>query len=518
VQRIAQLVWKYRFVLLALWIVHAFVIHFMFVGFMSWDGFGHRGFPIVELFQHGDMNKWKFNEWSLKGYTPFIELAHLPFLLAFGMRGFIIGFPLVVFPLCIYAVYLLVRELAGGDRRAAFFGALAYAAIPMINQQPFTNYVDFAVVGLLAFWLYAVVCLRRDESTRRKLVRLAAATVLFSLGRSQAFYMMIIMFPLIMYGAFGERDGLRIRVRELRFVVISSVVLVLACIPTIAMQVYKYLEYGSPIAPMELKLFGIKIGSGVPLETYFRYAGLGGTDIRSLARGIYDGWIYHLEWPMPVFYGSRYFAAGFLFLLALVLLPFYWRRASSVERWILASGLLVSLLSKDIAVPRTSYTTVVALAIVIGRAIPLLSDWRPWLARIVTAVVLVHLLRPEIDLLLLRQPIPISARMNITGSHHYIRGGWTIPVYADKSRKFVIVEQTANAFVLEVYGKRLTNQILGTVRETELGTRCAGLAYWTLTEPEALYIDDQNKTKDCPRTCAVPNPGGGCEAWKIRVP
>ncbi len=517
-QRITDFVWKYRFVLLALWIVHAFVIHYLFIGFMSWDGFGHRGFPIVELFQHGDMNKWKFNEWSLKGYTPFIELAHLPFLLAFGMRGFIIGFPLVVFPLCIAAVYLLVRELSGGDRRAAFFGGLVYAAIPMINQQPFTNYVDFAVVGLLAFWLYAVVCLLREEAAPRKLVRLAIATVLFSLGRSQGLYMMIIMFPLIMYGAFGERDGWRIRVRERRLVVTATAVLALACVPTIAMQIFKYIEYGSPVAPMELKLFGIKLGSGVPLDEYFRFAGLGGTDIRSLARGVYDGWIFHLSWPMPAFYASRYLAAGALFVIALLLLPFYLRRASRVERWILASGLLVSLLSKDIAVPRTSYTTVVALTIVIGRAIPLLSGWRPWLARLVTALVLVHLLRPELDLLQLRQPTPPSPRMNIGGSRFYIEKGWTVPMYADKSRKFVIIEQTGNAFVLEIYGKRLSNQILGTVREDDLGTRCAGLTYWKLAEPAALFIDDLNKTADCRRRCAIPTTWGGCMAWRIYAP
>ncbi len=515
--RVTEILWKYRCALLALWLVHAFVIHYWLLGFPSWDGFGHRGGPLVELFQHGDMNKWKSNEWSLRGYTPFIELAHLPFLAVFGMRGFIIGFPLVVFPLCVAAVYLLVRELSGGDERAGFFGCLAYAAIPMINQQPFTNYVDFAVAGLLAFWLYAMVCLRRDERLARKLGRLAIATLLFSLGRSQALYMMIIMVPLIMYGAFGEREGWRIRLRDMKLVALATGVLALASIPTIALQIYKYLEYGSPIAPMQFKFLGLKIGTGVPLETYFRYAGLGGTDLASVARGAFDGWVYRLSWPMPMFYSSTYFAAGFLFVLALVLLPFYLRRASRVERWILGAGLVVSLLAKDIAVPRTSYTTIIALAIVLGRSIPMLAEWKRWSSWLVVAIVALHLLRPELDIVQAVQGRIITPRMNIASSRHYIKSPWNVRLYADRGYRFVIIGQPQNGFVLPLYGKRLRNEVLTTVSVYTVGPRCVGLRYWTFLDPNVLFIDDFDVTKECRRTCVLSG-SGQCGAWKIDVP
>src|SRR5205823_6348627 len=92
----------------------------------------------------------------LTGYTPFIELAHIPFLYVFGMAGLIIGFPLVVFPLCAAAVFACLRELTSSPA-AATFGTLAYVADPLVNQQPFGAYVDFAVVGLLAFFVFCVL-------------------------------------------------------------------------------------------------------------------------------------------------------------------------------------------------------------------------------------------------------------------------------------------------------------------------------------------------------------------------
>ena len=155
-ERLSSFLHRHRFVLLAICLLHIFWMHHRLLGFMSWDGFGHRGFPIVELAQHGDMAKWKFHEWSLTGHIPFLELVHLPFLLLLGMQGFLFGFPLVVLPLCVAAMYLLVRELTG-DPRGGFYGAFAYFAVPMINQQPFTAYIDFAVCGILAFLCYALL-------------------------------------------------------------------------------------------------------------------------------------------------------------------------------------------------------------------------------------------------------------------------------------------------------------------------------------------------------------------------
>ena len=64
--------------------------------------------------------------------------------------------------------------------------------------------------------------------------------------------------------------------------------------------------------PMQFQLLGIKLGTGVPMDTYFQYAGLGGTDLGSLAKGAFEGWVWHADWPISAWYASRYMAAGLL--------------------------------------------------------------------------------------------------------------------------------------------------------------------------------------------------------------
>jgi hypothetical protein len=50
-------------VLLAGWIVHATILHFVYLGFPSWDAFGYRVPPIVELIQHGELGTERYNQW-----------------------------------------------------------------------------------------------------------------------------------------------------------------------------------------------------------------------------------------------------------------------------------------------------------------------------------------------------------------------------------------------------------------------------------------------------------------------
>lgn len=515
--RFSSFVHRHRVTIFGVWWAHVFLLHYFVLGFISWDGFGHRGFPLVELVQHGTMGKAKYNEWSLVGYTPFVELANLPFLKLFGLKGFILGFPLVVFPLCVWAVHACLNELTG-DERTATFGAFAYAAIPMINQQPYSGYIDFAVSGLLAFFLFALLRLRSD-TRRRAFLRLGFATFLFTMARVQALYVAIILFPIVCYVVFCERERFRIRVTQPRVLVWAALAVGAGAVPAIALQVWRYLEFGSPTYPIQFKMLGIAVGDGgFTRDYYFRLAGLEGDGLASVAKGFWEGWVWHEGWPIGAFYASRYLAAGGLFILAVLVVPLIARRLTRLELWILAGFAAVSLLARDFAVPRWGYTIVVAMVLVIGRAMSSLADSRRgrlafWA---MVAVLLVHLFRPEVDYLQLKDG-PVSPRMNVAGSSAYLEGAYEVSVYPDIDGRFVIVELTGNNFVTNVFGPKLSNQILGTVTGASIGPRCENLASWLQREPRALFIDDHDFTKTCQRECVV-QLRGYCRAWKITPP
>jgi hypothetical protein len=496
------------------WWLHVCLIHYFILGFISGDGYGYRGVPLVELVQHGSLGAGKYNDWAQVGYIPFVELANVPFLTLFGLQGFIIGFPLLVFPLCAVAIYKLLVEITG-DKRSGLFGAFAYCAMPMINQQPFSGYVDFAVAGILAYFLYAVLRLRH-ESGRLALVRLVIASCMLGLARSQGVYIAIFMFPFLVYVAFCRRDGWRIRIESRRNLVRVAAAMLIGLLPAIALQIYKYLVYGSPIAPMQFQFLGIEIGTGVPMSHYFIYAGLGGDGLSSLMKGFFEGWVWHGAWPIGAFYGSQFMGAGLMFNLAVVMVPLVIRRATRLERWLLVIFILISILARDFAVPRWSYTTMLGIVLIVGRAMPLLLDHRSrWLrAAFAGAFVIMglHLLRPELDLKQLRAGY-VGHRMNVASSRYYIRGFDTIRIYPSSGYRFVIIDYVD--LTLPIFGHRLSNEVVGTIDSTRLGAGCQALASYLDQDPSILFIDQRDKTKDCRRTCAIPWGSDDCAGWKI---
>jgi hypothetical protein len=491
-----------RFVIFGVWLVHVFLIHYFVLGFVSWDGFGHRGVPVVELLQHGAMNKDHYLEWSLTGYLPSVELVHIPFLYLFGLKGFVIGFPLVVLPLATAAIYLLIRELTGDDR-AATFGAFAYAAMPMINQQPFSGYIDFAVSGLLAFFLFALLRLRSHAGPRAYLV-LALATAMFTMSRVQGLYVLLVVVPVVVCVAFVERERFRLRIPRPGVLGIALAAIAVGSIPAIAVQVWKYCTFGSPSFPAQFEMFGVRIGTGgLSLDEYFRLAGLGGHDWRSVLDGAWHGWIWHGSWPLGSFYASNHMALGLLAPLALVLFAIHARRLTRTERWLFGALLAVSLLSRDLAVPRWGYTIVVVLAVVLGRSLSALSTSpraRPAFWAVI-AIVFIHLLRPEFDYLQYRSD-EVTPRMDMAGSPIFFRRTRQVEPFPDLHGKFEIIETIANHFTLQIFGRALSNEVLGTMPGAAIGARCANLASVLEREPAALFIDDEDFTRDCRRACA----------------
>lgn len=472
------------------------VIHYLVLGMISVDGFGYRGFPLVELIKHGSLGTDRFSDWSLHGYVPFVELANLPFLALFGLRGMLIGLPLVVFPLCVLAVFCCIRELTSSER-AATLGALAYCAMPMVNQQPFAGYVDFAVTGFLAYFIYALARLRSEWSLAR-LGHLALATFLFTMSRAQALYVLVLL-------AIGLAWPLR--TLGLRKLLAIAAVLAIGSIPAIGAQIYRWVEFGSPIAPARLEILGFEIGTGAPMSSFWIYAGLDGSDWPALLRSAVHGWVFHPIWPLGGFYASGTMGAGLLFVIALIFAVPALRRTSNFERWVLATGVVISVVSKDFALPRYSYTTMFAIALVVGRG---LATARPRLGGPLLVVVALHLLRPEFDIVQLRSGY-LGPRMNASGSPFYARGG-NVFIFPGGQHHLVIVGDLPRP--LPLYGRNLSNEVIASVPAETVGAHCEGLASLAHEHPEALFVDLQDVTAGCHRRCAIQEPVI-CGAWRI---
>jgi hypothetical protein len=507
--RFSEFLERRRGVLLAAWMLHAFLLHYFVIGFISWDGMAYRVPPAIEVVQHGTFGFEKYNQWAFAGYVPFLEMAHVPFLFVFKLPGLLVGFPLVVFPLCVAAVFALLRELTD-DRRAAPFGALAYAAIPMINQQPYSGYVDFAVSGLLAYFLYAVLRLR-ERRTPRALLELVVATVMFTMARTQAVYVLGLIFPVIAFVAFFER-------RDRRGFVLALLGVVLGSGPSLTVQIVKYLRYGTPAYPFQFQLLGIKIGDGVSMRDLFSYGGLKAETPIEFLRAFVGGWIWPREWPLGAFYDSRNMGGGFVLLVAILMLPLFVRRARRSELYVVAVCLLTSLAARDFWLPRYAYTLVLALAVVIGRGLSAASALPSVRGRVAfwlgAGALVAHLARPEFDVAMM-QMLDIGPRLDLTASPLFVHGKWELFMFPDKNAKLLIVEGSRWRFLVHLYGRRLTNEVIGTVPGASIGERCTSLSRYVDADPNLLVIDDDDYTKACDRSCAVDFPWG-CGAWTIR--
>ncbi len=182
---------------------------------------------------------------------------------------------------------------------------------------------------------------------------------------------------------------------------------------------------------------------------------------------------------------------------------------------LLLTFVLVSLISKDFAVPRYGYGTMVGVTMIIGRALPaLLGGPARWMriAFVATLVVLsLHGLRPEVDFLQVKAGW-LSPRMNVTASRYYKNGSDTLKIYPSDGYHFVIVDWVD--LTLPIFGRRLSNEVIGSIPSDKLGPGCHALADYLAKDPAIVFIDQGDKTKACKRTCEI-NWGWYCAGWKI---
>src|SRR5262249_47300850 len=147
------------------------------------------------------------------------------------------------------------------------------------------------------------------------------------------------------------------------------------------------------------------------------------------------------------------------------------RRATRLERWLLVGCLIVSLLSHDFALPRWAYTIMIAIVVVVGRGMSLLVETqRRWAFWIATAVLFLHLFRPELDFAQFKSRHKIISRMNVAESSHFLHLG-ELKAYPDGGYRFVLVDQTG--FVVHLFGLQLSNEVVGTIAGNEIDPGCA---------------------------------------------
>jgi hypothetical protein len=520
-QRVVAWLDRRRWYVLAAVVLHQTVLYACFLGVPSWDGLTYRIPPIVELVQHGALGLDKYGYWAFRAYVPFIELAHAPFLWAFGLRGVLIGFPLVVLPLCIVAIHSFVLRLTG-DRTSAFFGAAAYAVLPLVGEGAIAGYVDFAFCGLLCFFLDGALAALAPARTRSDLARLALGTLAFTLSRGQAVYIATILLALLSAVAFLERDGRRFVPASLpasaRVPALNA--FAVGAIPAVVLQLYKLLKYGGPIYPYQFQLFGVPRGSGVSMAKLLTQAGIPDDSARSLAVAAFHGWLWPTSWPPAGFYDSRNLGAGLvLWVMIAVFVPAL-RGLDRRARALLVALVVLSVVARDYCHPRWASTLLAAVVVVVGTGMAQLLAWRALSARIafvVLALVLgAHVLRPELELSMLGRG-GIGPRLNAASSPWFIHGPDAYDPWPDEGVRFLVVQQTADFFVLPVYGPRLTNEVVGTVPAAELGPRCERLVLAGALEPDVVLLDDLDLTKRCDRVCARED-AWHCVAWRLRGP
>jgi hypothetical protein len=517
-ERFADFLGRRRVALLSAWVAHAFLLHYFVLGYISWDGLGYRGVGVIELVQHGHLDASKYSDWSFEGYVPFVELIHAPFLWLFKLPGLLIGFPLVAFPLAVAAVYAFCRELTG-DARAATFGALAYAALPMMNAQPFGGYVDFAICGLLAFFLYAVLRLRSSTRPGRAFALLAVASALFTMSRTQAVYIALLLLPVLLYVLFCHRRGLRVRIARAQPIALAVAAVLTGAIPAIAIQVVKYLHHGTPTYPLRFQIFGLKIGNGVSMRDYFVYAGLADDSRLEMARAFVRGWLFDPGWPIGGFYDSRHMGAGLVMVIALLLLPGFLRRAPRLELWLVGTCVAVSIVAHDYVHPRWAYTLSIAVIVVIARALPALLTARRggalfWVASV---GLLLHLLRPEVDLAQTRSPPHGWARLNVSESRLFVPGGGQHP-FPSRGAPVVIVDSGDNYFVVPLFGRDLSNHVVATVPRAGIGDACRALRHFVDDDPRTMFVDPGGATASCDRACVARDRTGKCRGYTLNPP
>jgi 4-amino-4-deoxy-L-arabinose transferase-like glycosyltransferase len=513
---IDRLILRYRAQLLVFICGSLIAVHYLFLGFNSWDGLSYRIPPVVELVQHGDFGGWKFDYAPAQYFYPFFELVHVPFLIAVGLPGLYFSFSLILLPASVISVYLFVRELTGNERWGVY-GALAFLAIPFVNTQPFSGYIDFAVIGALALLSYALLrAYRAKQLTKRTAALLAAAGLVFSMSRQQAPYLAALLagaLALWYLLPWNESNRAKRRRWDRRLAGVSLVLLVLfiGLLPALGLQYNRYREFGSPIYPYRFEAFGFTTPVGLSLEDTARFAGLAAPDWRGLLAGFRNGWLLSQDWPLN-FYDGRDMGVGLLLWIVLFTFPFLDELMRRDTLFMLLVFVAIAFAVQDFWLPRWSMTLILALVLLVGGALAWFAANGPRpIAVILTLAVVLHLGRPLYDAYSMIEKERWYIRANLSNSPLFINSEvapGVVQLYPDLDADLQIARPVPNGFVLPLYGRQLSNEIVGIVTPDQVDETC--VIQGASTDPsdrQALIVDQSGalaqQAHGCSWVCEV---------------
>lgn len=488
--------------------VYFIAAHYLFLGFTSWDGLSYRIPPIIEFVQHGNLGGWKFNYLPAVYAYPFFEWVHVPFLLLFGLRGLYFSFSALLLPFSIISVYLFVRVLTDSTRWA-MYSALIFLAIPFVNTQPFSGYIDFAVIGALAFFLYALLkVLKSGKPSIPLLAIFSLATFIFSMSRQQAPYIAILITTILtLWYSIPWKMEISSRRQRGKAAFPHPAILILSFVigiaPSAALHVSRYLIYGSPIYPYQFSLYGIGSQVGIAQSEVSRAAGLIAPSWQGLFDSFQQGWLFPEELPRD-FFDSRILGAGFFFYLLWITLPIVDQVMSKTTTLLLMLFGVIAIVIQDFWLPRWSMTLVLAVIICVGGALSRLAAKGPsWVYIILLTAVCLHLVRPLYDAYTMIEMQRTSLRINISGSPTFIDNDvapGAVELYPDIDADFLIVPPVDHEFYLLLYGQRLTNQIVGILDPSDIGDDCTAPDS-EIPGRQTLIVDHQGKLAQLSGSC-----------------
>ncbi len=488
--------------------------HYLFLGFATWDGLSYRVSPIVELLQHGSLGGWKFNYPPAREFYPFLELLHLPFFKALGLRGLYFDFSLILLPASVISVYGFVKALT--DRANwATYSAIAFLAVPFVNTQPFSAYIDFAVIGAFAFFLYALlVVLKAAQPSFWQLVVLSIATCVFTMSRQQAPYIAVL--TVVMFSFWFKPTGSMPRSfeeaesyprRSLGPIIAAFVI---GLLPAGSLHISRYLLYGSPIHPYQFKVLMFSTDVGLTPQYTAAGAGLVENSPRGLLSAFARGWLWPGELPGN-FYDSRALGVGLLFWLMWLALPLSERLIESEHTKVIVLFVGISLVGKDFWLPRWSMTLVLGMVLLLGAAIAAAADRRSFVSfAMLLSVLGLHLARPLYDVYTLTQMNMIYHRVNIADSKLFVEGPGEHRLYPDLNADLHVVHPVENEWTLLLYGAQLSNRIVGVVDPASVGAKCQ-IPLNTSSDRPQLIVDQTgqllSENSSCRWQCAAERDG-----------